>query len=137
MIKIIKRKQKKNLKTKSSLKRRHFADAKKNALCEETKCQAINLKKCHSCHEVLKSVCSKSGCLHDGKKQVVITTAASACRSKESKRYDDDNVDDEENSDDYESDLYDDEEDDNVDYSMLIEEEQDEIEIMKKGLEIS
>ena len=48
----------------------------KKCICENEKCDAIKLKECSSCHDILRSGCSKSGCIKDGKKPIMITVAS-------------------------------------------------------------
>ena len=72
------------------------------------------MKEWSSCHDILRSLCSKSACLVDGKRPVMIV-AASASRSRTNKRFEDYSFD-EITSDDSDSDVNMDDGDENDSY---------------------
>ena len=60
------------------LERQRFYKCKDQCECDEARCNAFGLKKCPSCHSILRSICSKTGCKVDGKKPVMILPAVAA-----------------------------------------------------------
>ena len=121
-----KQKAKEERKIKKQLEKEAFFKCKDQYSCKEGECQAAKLKQCPSCHDVLKSVCSKAGCIRDGKKPSMIT-AASACQRKAIIKDDDFS----ENEDFHDSES----ESEDVNCSMmsaLSEEDENEIVIMKR-----
>ena len=58
-----------------------FLRCKSSCVCHRVPCEAVLLKQCSSCKNVLKSVCSKSHCLIDGKKPDMVLPAAAMKKS--------------------------------------------------------
>ena len=50
-----------------------FIECKNGCVCETTKCASSGLKQCPSCHDVLRTICSKANCKKDGYKPTMIT----------------------------------------------------------------
>jgi len=67
-----------------------FFRCKEKCICGETKCFASGLKECPSCHNILKSVCSKYGCRINGEKPEMITAAVKTSRSARTIKFDSD-----------------------------------------------
>ena len=54
-----------------------FHRCKERCVCHQERCMATSLKECPSCHDILKSVCTKAHCKQkDGPRPVMITAAA-------------------------------------------------------------
>jgi len=89
----------------------------------------MHLKECPSCHNILKSVCSKSGCLQDGRKPVMIAAASAQKTNKKHDMISDDDDDDNFNTDSNDDFSSDDNESMSIDED---KEDKDTIESMKK-----
>ena len=53
-----------------------FLLCKEKCVCGEVTCNAIAMKECSVCHNILKSTCSKASCKVDGKRPAMILAAA-------------------------------------------------------------
>ena len=94
-----------------------FLRCKSSCVCHQVPCEAVLLKKCPSCRNVLKSVCSKSHCLVDGKKPDMVLPAAAMKKSIAKRLYSlvpSTSKDVEDDEDDEEDDIYDDESGDDI-----------------------
>ena len=120
---------------KKQMQKEAFYRCKERCVCEGV-CEARGLKQCSSCHNILKSVCTKAGCRDEGgQRPMMILTAGSACssRTRLEERFDE-SEDDEDIEMDYESEV-DDESDMTVDESESEEGEEAAIEAMKRTWE--
>ena len=79
-------KEKEESKSKKESEKETFYQCKKQYVCNKCVCQASKLLECPSCHNVQRSVCSKSACKVDGKKPTMILPAAAVEQKKVSKR---------------------------------------------------
>ena len=59
-----------------------FFRCKKECVCGNVICAAIKLKECPSCHNIMRSTCSKSGCKVEGCKPTMIMPAAVLFKTK-------------------------------------------------------
>ena len=49
-----------------------FYKCKETCMCHKSKCEALGLKECSSCHNVLRSIRGKVGCWKNGKRPMMI-----------------------------------------------------------------
>lgn len=64
----VKQKAKQERTAQKQIAKEAFYRCKEKCVCGESKCLSASLKECPQCHDILKSVCSKSACRKDGKK---------------------------------------------------------------------
>ena len=73
--------------------RENFFRCKEGCVCKSKVCKAAKLKQCPSCDSVMRSICSKSKCIVDGKKPTMISiksTTRKAAKSTTALASDDD-----------------------------------------------
>ena len=58
--------------------REAFYQCKLKCVCKEEICRASGLKECSSCHDILKSVCTKAGCKQPGRQRPIMIVAAAS-----------------------------------------------------------
>ena len=83
---IVKAKQERKEKEKEN-----FYRCKLKCICKSEKCDALKLRECPSCHDILRSVCSKARCkTDDGKRPVMILPNAASKTARKNLRFDED-----------------------------------------------
>ena len=123
--------------------REDFFRCKKKCVYGNDICANIKLKECPSCHNIMRSTCSKSGCKAEGCKPIMILPAAALVKTKKAcaqKRKlpldaDDSKSEESDNEDKFEEDIVDHSGDSDVDIeSDTDEENQDPLESAEKEL---
>ena len=88
IVQSIKEKKEKEAKEKDVRKRQKdqekedFFRCKTECVCGNAVCAAASLKECPSCHNIMRSTCSKSGCKIEGRKPTIILPAAALLPTK-------------------------------------------------------